>query len=329
MKSATPELIVIHQKPGRDPAAGDRMLWIQTCQRRIGVGLADFAEPDLVPDHEFLVDQDAYAELLKFATGLLSEVKGETDVFGQLKAAWHERERKGDLPVDLSRWMQRAFEDTKEIRAQHLQHVGGQSYGTLLRRVLRTRSCPGPTLLYGAGQIAQAIAPFLLEDELWIANRSAEPLERLLRELDQRAGARVSAVGHPSLHSLSLEDAATFAANVIVAVPIGADVTTLLTALASSQRLKRVVHMGGRIEDLATHPAWRAVFGRPDVFVEGLEALFGVQSEQDHLRDRQVARALAACEEKARLRFLPGGNGGIGVAHGWEDLAPFAADVRA
>ena len=53
-----------------------------------------------------------------------------------------------------------------------------------------------------------------------------------------------------------------------------------------------------------------------------LDALFDMLKAHSDLRDRQVQRATRGCLEKAMLRTL-GGN--ANQAHGWEDLAAFAA----
>src|SRR5262245_63928758 len=87
---------VVHQRktPGRVygaewplPASGFRL---ETCLRRLAVG--DVAELSADPADAPAFDQyrgaAAYEFLLRIASGLESEIAGETEVFGQLKEAW-------------------------------------------------------------------------------------------------------------------------------------------------------------------------------------------------------------------------------------------------
>lgn len=288
---------------------------LDSCQRRLWVGLGEPAFPIPSSSIEQYQGIDAYAFLLSVTTGLASQVVGETDIFGQFKEAWKSQEinlstefRKG-----LSPWIQRLFEDTKEIRSLYLQNVGGSSYGSLLRKLLRDHQAliQGPTLLIGAGQLACSVAPYLMDHELIISNRNKERAERLaaeLRVLDPTAKIRVLVDGEEELEVLSR------AAQVIVCVPIESDRDQKrIEALAASQA--QVVHLGareGECQNWAVLPEFHS-----------LDDIFKIEKSQSSLRSLQVERAKNACEQKARLRALGGGS--TSIAHGWEDLAVFGS----
>src|SRR5690242_20239990 len=136
---------------------------LNTCQRQVWImNSAKVSAAPVSTGLEIYQGQEAYRFLLRWAAGLKSEVLGETDIFGQIKSAWKIAEATRDPSLlGLSSWIQRLFEDTKEIRTQYLQNLGGSSYGTLIRKWLKNRT-EGPLFLVGAGQIAQSVAPVLL-----------------------------------------------------------------------------------------------------------------------------------------------------------------------
>ena len=70
-------------------------LVVDTCQRKIWVDFQGIGEPEVmslqslksIESVEVLQGAEAYCFLLQIATGLESQVQGETDIFGQLKQA--------------------------------------------------------------------------------------------------------------------------------------------------------------------------------------------------------------------------------------------------
>jgi hypothetical protein len=273
---------------------------LDTCQRTLWIYEALPGQAaDCFAGVEILEGIDAYAFLLRVATGLESQVLGETDIFGQLKEGWARFEKSSSrLARELLPWIQRVFEDTKEIRSQYLQSAGsGSSYGTLVRRVLKRHGLQAgePVLLMGAGQIARTVAPFLSENPLWIQNRTesrarelARPHDRVIREAD----------------AAQAWDQARF---IVICTPEDAQRELLLAARAQG---KCVVHLGC----LRSQAGFLA-----------LDDLFQVQKEQGEASSRRFERALKACDEKALLRSLPGSAAGSAtLPHGWEDLAQFS-----
>jgi len=292
---------------------------IETCQRRVAVVAGEDAmvlARCQFPDDgalESFEGPDAYAFLLRFASGLESKLVAETEIFGQIKSAWREFDGRGSpLARQLSPWVQLLFQDAKEIRAQHLSRLGSASYGSQTRRLLGEDANDGATLLIGAGQLAQSIAPWLPGCELWLSNRTRERALELARELAKREPARPVRVIDADLEAeLS---AWRSARNVVVCVPADAprDIARVAAWRERIERPGRVIHLGLGSDGAAP---WTEL---PQLV--SLGALFEMLQAQSQQRRRQFERAGRACQEKALLRSL-GANSSH--PHSWEDLAAF------
>jgi len=310
------------------PVAGADAAWAQlesqasgsvwsldTCQRRLLVSLDPQARQQPVPPGvQRLHGSDAYEFLLRVATGLASQLAGETNIFGQLKAAWNH-----DAPK--TPWLQWLFADAKEIRARHLSEVGGASYGRSVRQLLRQpgrEPLAGPVLLVGAGDMAESVAPWLRAWPLQVLNRTDARAEALVAQLREQPGEAVSAV--PVRHQ---ELAWRSAGAVVVCIPADAQADALFLhwlELSLHGADVPVIHLGvHRVEA----GCWT---GLADF--RCLEDVYALQSQADDRRDRQLAAARTACSERARHRAL-----GLSLSHphGWEDLPAFfaAADAAA
>jgi glutamyl-tRNA reductase len=284
---------------------------LDSCQRWIWIGCGDlgkFKNPVQV-----FTGVEAYRFLLSVACGLESEVVGETDIFGQLKDAWKAASLGGVRNADeLGRWFQRIFEDTKDIRSRFLQNVGGHSYGSLARLLIKeihpeAREL-GPLLLIGAGKIALAIAPYFCDRELLIYNRSTDKAEELRLELSKL---------HPQARITVLVDESEGwerAQDVVVCVPYHHERDQARIARWKSRaRTGVILHLGG---SRSASGEWAGL----DPFLS-LDDLFALRQRQGDVRSIQTLRAAAACEERAKLRGL---GESITLPHGWEDLAAFA-----
>ncbi len=290
--------------------------YLDTCQRVLWVTTRDELERSRETidwsGYEIFSDVVAYSFLLRVATGLESQVVGETDVFGQLKEAW--RKTSFDLDENVDFYIQKIFEDTKEIRSRHLQHLGGVSYGTLVRKFLQSKRCSDPTLLVGAGQLAQSVAPFLLEQEIWIINRSAEKAHALANELKREYSARVRVLETAEEQA----EGWTKSFQAILCVPVDealdpARVEMWKAGNAVAGRNRTLLHLGA--QEAQSGP-WQNLQG-----ASYLDDIFELQKAQGEVRSLQIGLALRACDERAKLRAL--GNS-VSIHHGWEDLAVFA-----
>lgn len=310
-------LRVLHlpKGPHRDLSASVRIrealpgvLQLDSCQRMLwACSVEEFEAAELtgLDGLEVFEGVEAYYFLLRVATGLESQIVGETDIFGQLKESW----RKCDGGLDIGVLMQKLFEDTKDIRSRFLQNLGGASYGSLVRMMLK--QSPGPTLVVGAGQLAQSVAPFLLDQEIWLVNRSADSLMSLHADLM----ARGQGGQRPKIRIISKDEEAMAwreAAAVVVCIPFDAVRDAERVALRAG-REGPVIHLGGHREEAG---AWSALAD-----FQALDDLFALKKAQGDVRMTQVRQAARACDEKAKLRAL---GASITIPHGWEDLAVFA-----
>jgi glutamyl-tRNA reductase len=328
------ELYVLHWRGAHvacgavpESRSGLDVFLIDTCQRR--VALARGREELLRARAEFPADGtlesfegvEAYAFLLRFACGLESKLVAETEIFGQIKDAWRQFSERGTpLARQLSPWMQLLFQDAKAIRAQYLGHLGSASYGSQVRRLLGAAAdeaegaeARGPTLLIGAGQLAQSVAPWLTGGELWLWNRTPERALELARELGKRSSRPVRVLESSAQAEL---EAWRSAQNVVVCIPSdpGRDAARVSAwrqrAAAAGQA--RVVHLGLGADSIAP---WSEL---PELV--SLGSLFDMLRAQSEQRSRQLQRARRACQEKGMLRALGSGSS---HSHSWEDLAAF------
>lgn len=289
-------------------ALGGRGVWVETCLRTFWVGCAELSPQDeaLCQHAGFVIlrDRDAYRPLLEISCGLQSKIVGETEIFGQIKQAWSQAKPTGAL----QNWFHRLFEDTKEIRFRHLQSLGSQSYGSIVRKLISDSSTTRPkVLLIGAGQLSHSIAPWLEFTDLTIANRTLERALPIARQLEFPV--RIETLDqHPSLIASH--------PYVIVCVPSHHDRDTTWFEHWRASHIENgaalsshaFIHLGGTF-----NPAGKTQY------VLDLEQIFKLQGLDQNLRSLQLERAHHDCRTKATLRFLGGP-----VGHGWEDLAEFA-----
>ena len=298
------DLMIAEFDPNSNFRPTSECLQINTCQRTLfltsahEVGKAFFTE-----SNRAFTGTDAYEYLLRFACGLESEIKGETDVFGQVKTAF--KDLSTERPVlseSLNAIFQKLLEDTKEIRAHYLQGIGGNTYGALARRLMN----PGETdrvLMIGAGDISKSVSPYFADSNLTIWNRSSQRLNDLGADL-----ARKGLTAALSTDTSALAEAIRNATMILIATPTGSSVED-----AVAQHLRpgtKVLHLGAQAKDTKLLPF-------PTL---SLTDLFEMEKEQGEIREKQVRQAMLACHERSLLRGL---SRSIHIAHGWEDLAVF------
>ncbi len=298
------------------------IFYLETCQRKIWISnienrdaLSLFSN-ELMQNIEIFQGKNAYHFLLRLSTGLVSQIVGETEVFGQIKKAWHQfyhihqrNEKSFDcpsssLPVSVQPawipWMQKIFHnlfnDTKNIRTHYLQNLGGHSYGSLIRKLIKHQlgHFHGPILLIGAGQIAQAIAPYLVEKELWIANRDGIRLNLFYQRLVKRWGNRIK-----KIESVDDErEAWEKAAHIVICIPLlpEKDFNYFQWFQRGGTSHRSVTHLGG----IQTHCGiWTSL-----QWFFSLSHLFSLQSSLVQIRSCQMIQAEKACEDRTTDRFL-------------------------
>lgn len=155
------EFYILHKKnpAGLEILPSQVQCTFKTCLRLMGFAWLNEGET-LKACNNFEIFQgiDAYQFLLEVISGLHSPVVGETEVFGQFKTFLQNTEIDHPLATILSY----AIVDTKKIRAQHLRDLGGQSYGSLVRKKI---SRPAEVHLIGAGSFVAELLPWIYKDE--------------------------------------------------------------------------------------------------------------------------------------------------------------------
>jgi hypothetical protein len=214
--------------------------------------------------------------------------------------------------------MQRLLQETKEVRSEFVVGLGSTTYGSLVRRLLAGQ-LDAPTLLLGAGQLAETVLPYLDASELWLHNRHPERAQALLQKQ------RTSLASRP-VHVLdgSLESELTAwrrAHHVVICIPAddGRDAARVAAWRTHAMPRGRVLHLG---IDSVAGTVWEQVEG-----LATLRDLFGLRDAQASQRDLLLARAQRACASKAQLALLDDADGSRPGSsnHGWEDLAVFQA----
>jgi hypothetical protein len=254
---------------------------LTTCQREIEIHFPAPAELPSGSPGEIYRGVEAYRVLLEIATGLRSAIPGETNVLGQLRAAW--RDYAGGVPnrvrSEFSALIETLFADTRAIRTRFLQDIGGHSYGTLTRKLLRT--APGHhVLVVGNGELARSVAPLLTGFELGLINRR-----------------RPDVVGDHVRHVFDADEAESaldWADHVVICVPRHPEIDARWLTLLAYRSALQVIHLGCRRADAGRWVELRGLLT--------LDDLFDLRVAQQDRRSRQLELARAACRTRALLR---------------------------
>lgn len=135
---------------------------------------------------------EAARHLFRVVSGLDSMVLGETEIFGQVKAAYQLALNTGTTGRSLNKLFQQAFSVGKKVRNEtHIQR-GSTSVGSvavdLAEKVHDLKQCR--VMLIGAGEMSRTCAQSLLSrgaKSIIVSNRSHERAEELATEMGGRA----------------------------------------------------------------------------------------------------------------------------------------------
>src|SRR2546429_1428124 len=125
--------------------------------------------------------QDAYRFLLEVICGLNSPIVGETAVMGQFKEfLLNAKFPKTSWGNFLRQLATNLMIDAKRVRHDHLQGIGSQSYGSLVRQHVKGL----PTVaVFGSGKLAREILPWLIgKTKVRVFYRSWQHAKDLLDE---------------------------------------------------------------------------------------------------------------------------------------------------
>ena len=301
------QLVIVNlRREARDkmPAVLNGLDW-QTCLRRI-LFLNSHDHRKLIqtleagnvipPIVETFRGQDAYRFLLEVICGLNSPIVGETAVMGQFKEfLLNAKFAKTSWGNFLRQLATNLMIDAKRVRSRHLQGIGSQSYGSLVRH--QVKGMPAVAVL-GSGKLAREILPWLIgKTKVRVFYRNWQHAKDLLQE-------------YPEIELAQYADAETgweeAEAGLVIAAPMKADDVARWSLRQSASFTKCLDLRGEATTDPITlqtpviklHELFEALRAERERLAEHVEA---ARAEIKQLVQRQSQQA----------QFRP---------FGWEDL---------
>ncbi len=177
------------------PVGAGPFFLFETCLRKIWI-----APEGTIQGPGNLQGALAYRFLLEVICGMQSPIFGETEILGQFKNFLQTQKSDPQFGFFKS-WSQQLLEDSKALRTEHLQGQGQHSYGSLLRKRLGTNE---NLWIVGAGQLTEAMLPWLSEHSVTLWVRSIEKAQLLF----------------PQAQVLSLSELPPPDATIVIAAPL-------------------------------------------------------------------------------------------------------------
>lgn len=298
MSGVLDDLIVLHhsKKSGdKWPVAINGLEW-QTCLRRIVLlhkPESNALISNLPDGAEIYEGQAAYNFLLEVICGLRSPLVAETAVMGQFKEfCANARFPLNEWGAFLRRFTSDLLVDAKRVRSHHLEGLGSQSYGGMVRQHLK--GVPSVIVL-GAGRLAEEILPWIVgKTDVTVCARNLLRAKWLTEEFPQIALTQLG----------SLDEGRESA--IVIAAPIAASEIEAWMRAQSTPFLK-VIDLRGEAETDPLHAT---------VPVIRLSEMFAALKNE---RPKLAARVAAARDEitKAAQRLIEQAQF---RPFGWEDL---------
>lgn len=255
---------------------------LDTCMRQLlfGTGQRPRMDPANAVTPEIFSGLQAYHLLLEIVTGLRSAVCGETNVYGQFRHAWQTalHTLPAGITQPLSPVVESLFSDARRIRQQHLQGVGGNSWGSLARRLLAPAR--GARVLFiGTGSLAHSMLPFFRTAQTGAWNhRAITP-----PAVDQWFSTTQAGL------------AARWAEHIIFTTPADAEHDAGWQAQLIHGTVRSLLHLGRRRSEALR---WRGVETTFD-----LDDILSAAEARANVASLQLVRARTACAELAAARF--------------------------
>jgi glutamyl-tRNA reductase len=300
------QLVIVNlRREARDmmPAVLNGIEW-QTCLRRIlflnggenrDILAAIETENLLPPIVEIVRGQHAYRFLLEVICGLNSPIVGETAVMGQFKDFLQNAKFPNSSWGNFLRQLAtNLMIDAKRVRAQHLQGLGSQSYGSLVRQ--HVKGMPTVAVL-GSGKLAREILPWLVgKTKVRVFCRNVERAESLREEFPE---VELAPYSEPACWSES-------EAGLVIAAPLTANE---VARWSQSQNVSFTKCLDLRGE-AATDP-----INNPTIVIALHELFAALRAERERLAGHvEAARAEIkhlVARQSQQAQFRP---------FGWEDL---------
>jgi glutamyl-tRNA reductase len=274
------------QRPGDAPAsvAAGSAVVLTTCLRQLAFGLTPRPVPAAADPGELCTGADAYRLLLEVMSGLRSAVPGETNVAGQFLRAWEAAS--ATLPAaerhNLAPLVRALRDDTRTLRARHLQGMAGSSYGSLVRELLAPRR-DARLLFVGTGELARSMLPLFRAWDVATWNHRPAPAGPLAAALPRAFACEAA------------DAAAAWATDVVLTTPADAAHDAAWHARLGRHAPRAVVHLGTRRDAPGRHA--------PPTRHYTLDDVFDLAATREVQRRRQFAAALVACSELVAARL--------------------------
>ena len=301
MRGVLDDLIVLHypKKSAENwPVAIAGLEW-QTCLRRI-IFLHKSENAALIPTlpegAETYEGHAAYNFLLEVVCGLRSPLVAETAVMGQFKEfCATARFPMNEWGAFLRRLTSDLLVDAKRVRSRHLEGLGSQSYGGMVRHHLK--GVPSVIVL-GAGQLAEEILPWLVgKTDVTVCARTIERAKPLTEQFEQI---------HLTQFSIGEAIDESRQTAVVIAAPVGA-VAVETWMKAQTIPFVKLIDLRGEAESDPIHSSLPVI---------RLSEMFAALKNE---RPKLIARVAAARDEikKAAQRLIEQAQF---RPFGWEDL---------
>lgn len=251
-----------------------------------------FPEEDF---RRFCLDQrggDMVRHLLEVASGLDSQMLGETEIFGQVKEAYAEAQARGTTGSVLNRVFQKAFQAAKHIRSQTAITIGQVSVANVavdLALDIFGDLSGSRIFLVGAGEIGEKTAKAF-------QSRGAMALTVASRRFE-RAAELASALGAAAL---PFDQRETRLADFDIVVCATSSPDIVIRAQVAAQAMRQRPNRPLLFIDLALpRDVDPGVASLGNVYLYNLDDLAKVAEENRRAREAEVARAQAMLSEKA------------------------------
>jgi glutamyl-tRNA reductase len=239
-----------------------------------------------------LAGLDAIQHLLEVAAGLDSQMLGETEIFGQVKAAYAAAQSRGATGPVLNRVFQKTFQAAKHVRTHTAITAGQVSVANVavdLALNIFGALTPAHVLLLGAGDIGEKTAKAF-------QSRGAASLAVASRRLE-RAMELATQLGASALPFEQRE--ARLAEFDIVVGSTSAPETVVSTAAVAAAMRRRPARPLLCVDLALPRDIEASVAEIENVFLYNLDDLAKIAEENRTAREAEVVRARAILAERA------------------------------
>ncbi|MCM8778912.1 MAG: glutamyl-tRNA reductase [Candidatus Omnitrophica bacterium] len=141
----------------------------------------------------FFLERDVVGHLFRVASGLDSQIIGETQILGQVKSAWQQARILEVIDRLLDTVFERAIETCLKVRRGTEISKGKISIGSVVMELIKTKFnflSDKRILIIGVGKISELVLRYLKKertDTVFVANRTYEKALRLAEHIDGEA----------------------------------------------------------------------------------------------------------------------------------------------